>query len=125
MTKNGKEFEKWAKKNLAKLQSVLLLHDHVVSFEYDGEMTSPTLMQHGFNYPYKTTAIYYGDTALKKWAAKEKEELYNCLIHELCHSVTDPLYAKATSRYVSRGEVEDERERLTDHIANILVNLKV
>jgi hypothetical protein len=35
----------------------------------------------------------------------------------LCHLITDPLYSKASTRLVSKTEVEDEREKLTDHLA--------
>jgi len=44
-------------------------------------------------------------------------------MHEMFHVVTDKLYAKAGSRFVGNGELEDEREQLTDHLANIVLKL--
>jgi len=34
--------------------------------------------------------------------------------------ITDPLYSKACDRYTGKNEIEDERELLTDKIANII-----
>lgn len=51
----------------------------------------------------------------------DKEEALATLIHEYIHPLTDPLYCKARSRYVTHDELNDEREALTDHIANIII----
>jgi hypothetical protein len=106
---------------LKKYQKTLLLTDHILSFDYDDDMDSHVLFQHGFSYPYKNTAITYGKSAVDKWEKKEYSEMREGLIHELCHSITDPLYSKATDRYVTKDCLRDERERLTDHIANVIV----
>ena len=74
-----------------------------------------------FNYPYQTIKVRYSKCIYEDWEKKDYRAAIEVLIHEMCHPLTDGLYAKATSRYCTKDEVEDEREKLTDHIANILV----
>lgn len=72
-------------------------------------------------YPYLNATIYYNDEALNDFIQTKKDmKIY--IVHEFCHLITDPLYVKATNRYVSNNEIEDERERLTDTICNIILN---
>ena len=117
----NKELEKWALPILKKYQSILLLDDHRLTFEFTKDIEASTMMHHLFQYPYKETCIQYGNSAIESWKKKEKEDLKAILIHELCHSITDPLYDKACARYVDKNSLNDERERLTDHLANIIV----
>ena len=118
----NKQFEAWALPILKKYQAVLLLQDHTLDLTYRKELvTENTLMEHGFNYPYKHIGIHYGNKAVEYFKNKNKKELYDCLIHELCHSVTDPLYNVAYERFLTRDALTNERERLTDHIANIII----
>ena len=42
------------------------------------------------------------------------------MVHEFCHLLTDGLYTKATKRFASKDEIENERERLTDHITRAI-----
>ena len=117
----NKKLEKWALPILKRYQKLLLLTDHILTFEYDENIESGVLFQHAFSYPYKNTIVAYGKSAIERWNEKQYQELKNGLIHELCHSITDPLYSKATDRYVTKDCIRDERERLTDHIANVIV----
>jgi len=80
-------------------------------------------MEHDCNYPYKTMSIWYGDTALKYFQDKKYQELTQGLIHELCHALTFPLFDNAQARYVTEETLKNENERLTDHIANIIIKL--
>lgn len=73
-----------------------------------------------FNYPYLNVTINYSEKALKEWSSGKDMTPY--VVHEMCHPITDPLYAKATARYTSRDEITDERELLTDLICNIALN---
>ena len=54
---------------------------------------------------------------------KNKESLPPFVVHELCHLITDPLYVKASQRYVGDKEIEAERERITDTICNIVLRI--
>lgn len=114
-------FEKWAQPILKKYQKILLLDDHTLTFSYDSKLKNDTFMEHDFNYPYKITDIRYGDTALKYFKEKKYKRLKEILIHELCHSLTDPLYEYAYTRFTTKDALSNERERLTDHITNIII----
>lgn len=117
------KLETWAAPILKKYKALLLLQDHTLSFSYDKKMRSDTVMEHGFHYPYKSTDISYGDTAKKLWKEGKKKELREVLIHELCHSITDPLFSVGFDRFTSKDTLNNERERVTDHIANIIIAL--
>lgn len=119
--KNPK-FEKYIHKIIEKYAKVLLLDHSTFEVKY-GVNDERSLMESCFNYPYLSITVKYSDDAIKKW--KNKEDVVPIIIHELCHPITDPLYSKACDRYVSKGEINDERERLTDYIANIIVKNKL
>lgn len=122
--KKQKKFEKWAMEILTKYHNLLLLQDRLLHFKYN-EKLQRSLATHDFNYPYKETRINYSKDLYENWERGEYDDVKAVLIHELCHSLTDPLYGKATNRYVTSDEINDEREALTDHISNIIVKLGV
>ena len=78
-----------------------------------------------FRYPYTDSDIFYGSRFETDFKEKRysQEEFERMILHEMLHQLTDPLYTKATSRWCSQQEIEDERERLTDRIATIIFNL--
>lgn len=123
--KDRKEFEKWVHKVVDKYRKVLLVQDHTFSIQYVENLRSSSLMEHANMYPYKTCHLKYGEAAMRYWRDGDKEELRQCLIHELCHDITDPLYMAGTERYTTIDAIANERERLTDHIANIIIALEV
>ena len=118
--KTKKEFEKLLHEMIAKYAQILMIVHHTFSVEYGCEHRN-SVMEFAYSYPYLDSIVRYSDDALKRW--RKGENILPFLLHELCHGVTDPLYAKATSRYVTNSEIEDERERLTDHICNIVLKL--
>lgn len=116
-----KSFEKWALPLLKKIQKVTLLdHYEPLTLEYKKDIGDP-LATCDFHYPYQSITISYGDQLLSRFKEKKHKEVFGILVHEMCHPITDPLYAKAVTLWKSKQEVEDERERLTDHIANIII----
>jgi hypothetical protein len=125
MTKN-KKFEKWAKIILLKVQKIVLVEDFTpVSLEYKKKLRHDAIAECECEYPYKTITINYSDELVEMFDKKKFRELTNILVHEMCHPITDPLYQKAIYRYIGSNEVEDERERLTDHIAGIVIKNKL
>jgi predicted SprT family Zn-dependent metalloprotease len=75
-----------------------------------------------FRYPYLDACINYNEESLAK---ETPEGLERTIVHEMCHIITDPFYAKACNRFASQDEIKDERELLTDYITNLyLKNLK-
>ena len=123
--KERKEFDTWARKIIQKYQPILLVSDHTFDIEFKEKLARSSLFEHSTMYPYKTCYIMYGETAMMYWKEGNKEELRQGLIHELCHDITDPMYVVASARYATEDQLLNERERLTDHIANIIVHLKV
>lgn len=124
MKKNqNKKFENWANKKLKEIQKVLLLENFNLNpIEYKNTRAYAESATH---YPYKEITIYYSNLLLELWDKKDLKSIRDILTHELCHPLTDGLYAKATNRYSTQDEIGDERESLTDHIANILIRHKI
>lgn len=115
----SKEFEKYVESIFEKYKNKLLIADRTFEIKY-GLSNSDALMESRTAYPYLSIILDYGDEVVDKWKKKDKTVKW-VIIHELCHTITDPLYCKAITRYVSKDEIEDERERLTDKIANIVL----
>lgn len=121
--KNQQQFEKWAMPKLKELQKVLLLeHFHPLKLEFGCE-NKGAHAECNFTFPYQSITINYSEGLLKDFQKKDYEGVFNVLTHEMCHPLTDPLYAKALQRYVTKDEIQDEREKLTDHIANVVLKL--
>lgn len=119
---NQKKFEEYLTKLINKYSKILLLDKHTFELHY-GVYEQNSLMECVFNYPYLNVTINYGDKVMEKWVNGKDIKPY--LVHEMCHPITDPLYSKATSRYVSKDEILDEREKLTDYICNIVIKNKL
>ena len=122
MVKSKKEFEKYILKVIAKYSKILLLERGSFSVKH-GVSGTNSYMECKFNYPYLDTTIFYSDMAMNDW--KNKKDITPFIVHEMCHVITDPLYAKANSRFVSENEILDERELLTDYISNIIIKNKL
>lgn len=116
------KFEKYVMSVIEKYQRILLLDKHTYELQNKLE-NKEALMECVFNYPYLNVTINYGDKVIEKW--KGGKDIVPYIIHEMCHSITDPLYSKSTARYVTRDEILDEREKLTDYICNIVVKNKI
>jgi len=87
------------------------------------EKIANSILECVFNYPYLNVTIKYSDKVVDKW--KNGKDIVPYLVHEMCHPITDPLYTKANSRYVSVDEILAEREKLTDYICNIVIKNKI
>ena len=117
----NKDYEKWIEDMFEKYKHILFIDKYQIYFKYIPER----FLASRFHYPYLNFTIDYGDKAVKNWL-EDKVEAERDIIHEFCHAVTDPFYFVCNQRYVSSSQVENERERLTDHIAKILSkNLKL
>ena len=118
----NKDFEKYVYKQIAKYAKILLLDQHTIELKYPTE-TKDAILECVCQYPYLNATINYGDKVIQKW--KNKENIIPYIVHELCHIITDPLYCKAVTKYVSKNEIEDEREKLTDYISHIVIKNKM
>lgn len=116
-----KELEKYLNNELKRLQKVLLLNDFYLNdVEYRKDLEG--YLETAFLYPYKIIEIRYSDLVIRDWK-EGKRKFKHELIHELCHSITDPLYSVAWDRWVTKDQINNERERVTDNIANLVINL--
>ena len=91
---------------------------------HDERDTGDQYLSMEFTYPYTCGTIFYSPDFKKQLTEDPSHpELKRRVLHEMCHIITDPLYAKALNRHCSRSELEDERERTTDVIANAIFRL--
>ncbi len=124
--KKQKEFETWAKKKLAEIQKVLLLdHFAPLEFEMSDKMEKNSIAEFNWTHPYQSIKIYYHKDLMDDFYKGKKESVFGVLVHEMCHALTDPLYDHAIRRYTTKEGINDEREKLTDHLANVILRLEV
>lgn len=115
------EFETWANGEMKKIQAILLTQD----FEIDPikPEKSPDTSTSAYRYPYKDIEIKYSESLLDAWKEGDKRTAYRILLHEMIHPITDKLYGVAYDRFISKSQVENEREQLTDHFTNVIMKL--
>lgn len=116
--KTEKEFVSWIREQIDFYSPILGLQIQRIEIE-KGEDTK--FMEITCTYPYLEPIIRYSHHSFEKWQKGKFPK--DRILHELCHILTDPLYVKAIERYVGKGDILDERERLTDTIAVIIRNL--
>jgi len=120
------QFEEWANPIIKEYQDILLLQDHLVSinlndrFEFEEGYTSADFFECTIIYPYKEISIKYGKRVLNFYTEGQLDSLKQAILHELIHCLTEPLYSVGVDRYATADWLNSERERLTDHIANVL-----
>ena len=113
------EFEDHLLGIVEKYIPILLLQRH--TFEVALGCNDPeSLFELVFMYPYLNNRIRYSEKSISDW--EKGRDLTPYVVHEMCHAITDPLYAKAIQRHVSRTEILDVREMLTDNLCNIVLN---
>ena len=118
--KNPK-FEKWAIPFIKKVAKVVLVeHFYPVKIEWQKEIRGNAIAAFNFTHPYQWLIIQYTDRLVEEWK-KSNDYAKNVLTHEVCHALTDPLYNAGWQRFTGKDQLEDEREKLTDHIANIVL----
>jgi len=113
-----KQYVKWVREMFKKYAPILFIeqyHLKVTPLPKDDD----TFLSSTFNYPYLDIEINYSKKAVETWS-EDKKDSERRLIHEFCHTITDPIYELSIERYVSKGQLNDAREHLTDHIAQII-----
>lgn len=116
----NKQFEKKYTPFIEKVAKILLL-DNQHPIELKSKELKSAWATFDSAYPYKSITINYSHDLTKEPDRKIKD----ILIHEMCHALTDPLYLKGNSRYVTTDELNDVREELTDHLANVVIKNKL
>lgn len=117
----NKKFEEYVMKVIKKYQPILDLNNYTFKLNYPCQ-NDDAAMECVLIYPYMDAKFNYSDTVVKMW--KNKENITGTIVHEMCHLITDPLYIKGESRYSSRAEILDEREKLTEIISKLVLKIK-
>lgn len=76
---------------------------------------------------YKTVNLTLYDITKQLWEQNNKDFLFHSLIHEFAHVLTTSLADAALARHISKKEIVDRIEELTESIATLareLYNLK-
>ncbi len=102
------------------MKILLMEHFYPVRLRWEKEIRGNAMAGFSFSHPYQVMEIQYTDTLIKEWKS-DKDAAKNVLVHEVAHALTDPLYNAGLNRFLVRDQLEDEREKLTDHIANIVL----
>lgn len=111
--KTEKDYVSFIRRCIEKYQGPLLLASYtIVIRKKDNEYLACQL-----RYPYNDGIVIYSNRSYRDWLEEPASYHERKILHELCHLITDPLYTKARNRFGSEGEIEDEREKLTDHLA--------
>lgn len=117
--KTKAQFKKHLQTIIDRYVPILGLERHRISIKEDDDPDSYFACT--FRYPYLDFTVLYSGKSFLDWA--KGRDITHYVVHELCHQLTDPLYSKATHRFVSQKEIENERELLTDVISNIVLRL--
>lgn len=115
------EFEKYLMQISLKYQKILLLDNSVLTWTF-GTDNKNAYAESWVAYPYLSLNLHYSQEMLDEWLKNKTSKIVKrAIIHEMIHPLTDALYIKGIERYSSKSEINNERERLTDHIANIII----
>ena len=110
------KLKKWIEQMYHKYKTVLFIEKYHLKIEADKEKNGYLASQ--FNYPYLDIKILYSVKFFEDWK-KDKAEAERRLIHEFCHTITDQFYSVVVN-FPTKVQIEEARERLTDHIAQIV-----
>jgi hypothetical protein len=112
------KFEKWIKEQIKHYSPILGIELQEIRIEQKHDETYLSIK---CTYPYIDPTLYYSEKSFKDW--KKGLIKKDRILHELCHILTDQLYCKSIQRFVSKDEIEDARENLTDNMAAIIRRL--
>jgi len=115
--KEKQQLEKWISQMYDKYKAILFIEKyHLKSRTL--EKGEDYYLASKFNYPYLDLTIIYSEEFIKDWKSN-KRDAERRIVHEFCHAITDPLYATVVN-WPTKTQIENERERLNDHIAQIV-----
>lgn len=115
--KEEKEYKKWIEQMYKKYAPILFIEKYNLKSRMQ-TIDEDYLLASKFNYPYLDATIIYSQKAIEDWK-KDKKDAERRLIHEFCHIITDQFYGTVTN-WPSKVQLEEARERMNDHIAQIV-----
>lgn len=122
--KKQKQFERFCNETLRGIQKELLL-DSFILHDIKHKEKDDSHAECIFYFPYKDIQVQYSKSLYDEWESGDINSTKATLIHEMCHVITDPLYSVGVDRFTTKATLEDARENVTDHIANILYKKKI
>lgn len=125
------EFQQFIEHAVFKLIEEMRLGELTVKIKYEYNKQRKSDDQHGMDAlmmihylkPYKSFLLIICKNAFQLYQEDKKEELWNGVIHELCHIHTIPLMELATERYVSKREIVNTSEEITETLAQYVREL--
>lgn len=126
-----KEFEEFVKQSIFKLIKEMRLGELTVNVRYEYEKNrhearfnrAETIFMINYVKPYKRIVVIICKGAYDIFRDKGKDEIWDGLIHEMCHIHTNQLMELAHERYPSKREIDDAVEELTETMAQYVREL--
>ena len=119
------DLEKWIKSITPKILDlygigrISVCFSGEVSKVHEEKSGSLTVFSVMYDSVYKSLSLTVFDVAQDAWEAGDKEFLLNSLIHEFAHVLTTPIATSALARHVTKKEIVNLAEELTESIAVI------
>lgn len=124
-TQKPNPFNEWLDRNIKILIELygigsvtLMINDFSVKAPA-GRRGGDVLFRINYSQPYKTANIWYYQQTVELFKKKNFAVLRQALTHEIAHILTCPLATLAGDRYVSKMQVEDTVENLTETIGQL------
>ena len=119
------ELEKWIASVVPKINKAYGIGNVTVCYSTDID-EEPFQSEDGegifrikYSKSYKTAYIGIVRGADEMWRKKEMEMLFHAVTHEIAHILTEDLANIASSRFVSRKEIINVTEEVTESVAQI------
>lgn len=123
---NDKEFKNYIKKLFQNNLDQYIIHDFTtLNFNFTESCQCGKPLQFvfciDFSRPYHDAMVTITPIAYKMYKEGKLEELKKGALHELCHIHTIPLGDMAQDRFITKKEIQDEVEHLTEVIKNYIL----
>ena len=118
-------FEKWLQKSIGAIAGLygvgnvsIFTHEKKIaaSLKSEGEVA---LFRINYSVAYKTANLWYYPYAVELFEKKSFDVLRQAITHEIAHILTNPLADLAYERHVSKRELEEAIESLTESIGQL------
>jgi len=122
--KNAK-FDSWLGRSTEMLLDLYGIGEMTIVFhektmpDHNSVKGSMTMFRINCSTAYKTANIWYYPGTVDMFNRKKMIILEQALTHEISHIITDPLATLANERYVSKREMDDAVENLTETFGQI------
>ena len=123
--KKNELFNAWLDKNIKLLVelygigNVTLMINDFSHASTAGRKGGDVLFRINYSAPYRTANIWYYQKTVDLFNKKNFPVLRQAITHEIAHILTNPLSELAIDRFISRREIDDCVENLTETIGQL------